>query len=313
MDGVPRSDLDAVLQMLRSSADPRSVAESVRTATGTTVIARAPQRPAEPAIRSGTTQACHASCAETTQFTMKSPQLVGNYGEYEIVLLQAPLAASHVESLVELLGHKGEPWLVDIRERYAGQGRDVAVVATYGQQPVSHLWISADAQYPAFATLGHVFTRPAHRRRGLARAGCFRARCSTMMLRPADCWCWEWTTWPPCHSMRRRISEPARARCARSPGHDSRSCADDLLERRWPAPQGRLRSVPFGTGLYASGILLLNAFPGDSKLQSLGILNGHEAELQLLEGIWRARRGESLNAFVDEATGCLVRDRTHNA
>ena len=312
MDGVPRSDLDAVLQMLRSSADraplpkvselppEQQLSLDRHNVQQSLQYAREQLRP------------CHASCAETTQFTMKSPQLVGNYGEYKIVLLQAPLAASHVESLVELLGHKGEPWLVDIRDRYAGR---VATLPSWPHMASNRSVISGSVPTRSILRLRRWGTSLLCRRIAAEgwRGGCFRARCSTMTLRPANCWCWEWTTRPPCHSMRCRISEPARARCARSPGHDSRSCADDLLEGRWPAPQGRLRSVPFGTGLYASGILLLNAFPGDSKLQSLGILNGHEAELQLLEGIWRARRGESLNAFVDEATGCLVRDRTHNA
>ena len=83
--------------------------------------------------------------------------------------------------------------------------------------------------------------------------------------------------------------------------------ASDLLAGRWPAAGGTLRRAPLGPDWYASGVLLLNVLPGEAKLPTLEIFNGHEAELRLLEGMQRAGvEGESLEALVDEATGCLV-------
>lgn len=231
---------------------------------------------------------------------------IRTHSDYNIALLQTPLAAADLESLMRLLGHKGEPWLGDIQGRYAGAGPDFAVVAIHGARPVSHLWIGADAGYPGFAMLGHVFTLPEHRRQGLARVLLetaleqydARRTCQVLVLgvdNPTAVSLYERAGFrnlhgPDVHGHQVMIRGPA---------------ADGLLAGRWPVAPGEVRRVPFGPGLYASAVLLLNAFPGDSKLRSLGIMTGHEAELQLLEGIWRARRGESLNAFVDEATGCL--------
>ena len=96
-------------------------------------------------------------------------RILFTHGDYRIALLRAPLAASEIESLARLLGHKGEPWLEDIRRRYAGRGPDFCAVAFHHDQPVSHLWIGADAAYPRFAVLGHVYTAPEHRCKGLAR------------------------------------------------------------------------------------------------------------------------------------------------
>ena len=238
---------------------------------------------------------------------MKCRNLVRTHAEYSIVLLEAPLAAAEVKSLAKLLGHKGEPWLGDIRRRYAGCGSDYAVVAMHGDEPVSHLWVGADAGYPAFAVLGHVFTLPAHRRQGLSKTLLEIALQHDSVLadrllvlgvdNPAAIPLYE-------HAGFRNLHGPDTL------GHQVMirgAAAEDLLAGRWPVLADPLHRVPFGAGHYASGILLLNAFPGDAKLLSLGIMNGHEAELRLLEGMQRAGlEGESLDAFVDGGTGCLL-------
>ena len=82
-------------------------------------------------------------------------QTLQRHGEYQVTLFNAPLAAAEVETMARLLGHKGEPWLTDIRRRYAGRGPDFCMVAWLGDQPVSHLWVGPDAGYPRFAVLGH--------------------------------------------------------------------------------------------------------------------------------------------------------------
>ncbi|MBM4093311.1 MAG: GNAT family N-acetyltransferase [Planctomycetes bacterium] len=226
---------------------------------------------------------------------------------YDIVLFEAPLAASEIASLTRLLGHKGEPWLEDIRCRYAGHAADFCVVAIHRDEPVSHVWIGADAGYPAIALLGHVFTLPEHRRRGLARVllrtalAHSDARASRLLALGVD------------NLAAALLYLGAGFRDLGPPdshGHQVMvrgAAADDLLAGRWPVAGGVVRRSPLGPAWYASGVLLMNAFPGTNKLPSLGIVNGHEAELQLLECTHRAAvQGESVQVLVEDATGCLM-------
>ena len=234
-------------------------------------------------------------------------QTLQRHGEYQVTLSNAPLAAAEVETMVRLLGHKGEPWLADIRRRYAGRGPDFCVVAWLADQPVSHLWVGPDTSYPRFAVLGHVFTAPEHRRRGLAGV-----LLEAALARSDTC---------PDRLLVLGVDNPAAAalyeragfRTLHGPdasGHRVMirgAGVDDLLARRWPVESGPLRRVPFGASHYAGGILLMNTFPGAAKLPSLGITDGHDTELRLLQGMERSGHdGETLDALVDGTTDCLV-------
>ncbi len=83
-------------------------------------------------------------------------------------LLIIPPCAARWHALQDLLAHKGPPWLEDIEQRFA-QGvagaRDAFAVVPNGGQFVAHACINA---FGHTGVLGHVFTRPDHRRRGYA-------------------------------------------------------------------------------------------------------------------------------------------------
>jgi GNAT superfamily N-acetyltransferase len=90
--------------------------------------------------------------------------------------LSAPLAPARQEQVLALLGHKGTPWIEDIQCRLAGsrpEARDHFFAASCGQQLVAHVWYTVSASDGRLGLLGHVFTRPEFRRRGIA-AGLLR-------------------------------------------------------------------------------------------------------------------------------------------
>lgn len=84
-------------------------------------------------------------------------------------LLIIPPAPNHWAALEDLVGHKGEPWLRDIRTRcvdgVAGAEDAFAVVSDGGH----FLAVSCINKRLDVGILGHVFTRPECRRRGYAR------------------------------------------------------------------------------------------------------------------------------------------------
>jgi GNAT superfamily N-acetyltransferase len=85
------------------------------------------------------------------------------------IVLHTPPAAD--AQLVSLLQHKGSPWIEDIQRRLGGAvpgSRDCFAAAYAGSQPVAHAWYTAAAGNPRLGLLGHVFTRPEYRGRGLA-------------------------------------------------------------------------------------------------------------------------------------------------
>jgi N-acetylglutamate synthase-like GNAT family acetyltransferase len=84
----------------------------------------------------------------------------------------APLERSLAQDLVALLEHKGAPWIDDIRRRIRGElpgAEDHYFVAATGQRLVAHAWYTVSATDSQLGLLGHVYTRPELRRRGLSR------------------------------------------------------------------------------------------------------------------------------------------------
>ena len=87
---------------------------------------------------------------------------------YTTSVLQTPLSPELARRMERLLGHKGEPWISDIRERLSGEDLDLFAVGFRDDEPVANVWVGASRGCPELGVLGHVFTVPEHRRRGLA-------------------------------------------------------------------------------------------------------------------------------------------------
>lgn len=86
----------------------------------------------------------------------------------EIRKLTAPLEDT---GLLTLLRHKGSPWIEEIRNRIEGkyaESVDRFLVALAGDRLVAHVWYTVSAADARLGLLGHVFTRPDYRRRGIS-------------------------------------------------------------------------------------------------------------------------------------------------
>ncbi len=83
----------------------------------------------------------------------------------------SPLASSCARDLVVFLQHKGPPWVDDLRRRVRGEmegAEDHFFVALEGQRLVGHVWYTVSRADPRLGLIGHVFTDPGFRRRGIA-------------------------------------------------------------------------------------------------------------------------------------------------
>ena len=84
------------------------------------------------------------------------------------LMIMAP-APGRWPALQDLVGHKGRPWLADIERRVLHGvlgSLDVYAVIPSGGQFLANACID---KFGDVGVLGHVFTRPEHRRRGYAR------------------------------------------------------------------------------------------------------------------------------------------------
>ncbi len=85
---------------------------------------------------------------------------------------QAPLASAVANDLIALLGHKGEPWVGDLRRRLRGAldgAEDHYFVARDDNRMVGHVWYTVAAVDPRLGLIGHVYTHPDARRRGVSK------------------------------------------------------------------------------------------------------------------------------------------------
>ena len=86
----------------------------------------------------------------------------------EIRKLTAPLEDAE---LLTLLSHKRGPWMDDIRSRTQGEcggSLDHYILARADNRLVAHLWYTVSADDKRIGFLGHVYTRPDYRRKGIA-------------------------------------------------------------------------------------------------------------------------------------------------
>ena len=100
---------------------------------------------------------------------------LASVSEYSFQILSAPLPPIPSQEVLSCLSELGDPWLQDIRVRLGDppeNGRNIFCVGREGSgQIVSNTWIGWNGQLPEgerVGLLGHVFTLPTHRQRGLA-------------------------------------------------------------------------------------------------------------------------------------------------
>jgi len=89
----------------------------------------------------------------------------------DIQLLCPPLSPADCMELVTFLWHKGDPWVRDIHRRLAGGmpgARDFYFIARRAGELVGHVWYTTREDAPDLGLIGHVYTAPAHRRRGIS-------------------------------------------------------------------------------------------------------------------------------------------------
>jgi GNAT superfamily N-acetyltransferase len=222
---------------------------------------------------------------------------------YEFRLLRTPLPADGRLGLEDLLGHKGEPWMEDIRWRMDRAGGDLFAVACAGGRAVANCWLGRSARCPGVAVLGHVFTAPHHRRRGLA------GRLLKMVLDEFSRAEGRWVMLG--------AGDPAAIRLYERVGFGPLMAGPnegDLTMLR-PADPAALRAEYAGTTRdwtvevlgrehYPSVCLLLCVGEGNAKLPSCGIDRGTEAEERLLHALDAQNRGEhELYAMVEGGRG----------
>jgi GNAT superfamily N-acetyltransferase len=211
---------------------------------------------------------------------------------YRAWLYGPPVEAAVAEALLELVGHKGEPWLADIEARLAGEGLDLFAATWKDEEPVAHAWLGSSAQCPRVGLVGHVFTAEEHRRRGLA------SRLLGALLARFDDWGGRWaqlsTGSEAAARLYRRFGFAVVA--AGQPGEDGER---HRVMRRGPEVaeayfehSGAWRVERLSRDHYAGLCLLLNAEAGSSKLPLLGIGSGLEAERLLLEALQAQQREE---------------------
>lgn len=92
---------------------------------------------------------------------------------FSVEHLRAPLSREMAGVVIEFLRHKGSPWIEDIQQRVRGElagAEDHYFLALADGGLVGHAWYTVAQRDRQLGLLGHVFTRPDARRRGIGRA-----------------------------------------------------------------------------------------------------------------------------------------------
>ena len=211
---------------------------------------------------------------------------------YRIKTYAAPLPTALTEQLHGFLGHKGEPWLRDIRRRYQGTGTDLCAVAWAGAVPAAHAWVGLDAASPILGLLGHVYTHPDHRRQGLAR------RLAEALLAESATHGGRYLILGVDNPAAAALYESLGFQTLNGPSASGHCCmlhgATPEVFRREIHPAA-LRQPPrwvrLSPATYAAGILLFNLTLGSAKFPPLGIDDGQRAETDLLEAMTAMEAG----------------------
>jgi GNAT superfamily N-acetyltransferase len=226
---------------------------------------------------------------------------------YTAAVFRAPLLPALADRVDRLLGHKGEPWTSDIRMRLRGDDLDLFAVASHGNRPVANVWVGASNQCPELGVLGHVYTEPEHRRRGLAAA----------LLRAAvtrfDELGGRWLQLHTGNAAARRLYEAVGFRLILAGESGEADDGDWLMLRggdeggvgdAYHESSGDWLLERCGPSHYAGLCVFLNATPGPGKVPLLGIDTGMDAEEKLLDAGLAQGRGETCIAvLLDAANG----------
>jgi len=210
---------------------------------------------------------------------------------YVAAIYRAPVPDELAGRISHLLGHKGEPWLTDIRARLAADHLDLFGVATHEGHPVAHAWLGSSRRNPEIGLIGHVYTMEQHRRRGLAAA------LLEGLLAAFDEWGGRWLTLGTNNPAAVRIYERLGFRTVNSGAHGSvimlRSAEYGAeLDAAYRECSGRWAVELYERQHYAGLCMLLSAWPQPEKMPLLRIHSGIEAEHELIEAYLAQERGE---------------------
>lgn len=213
--------------------------------------------------------------------------------EFTLRVDRAPLPLATLTALEALLAHKGEPWGTDIHARYTGNGPDWAATAWANGAPVAHIWIGLDADCPSVGVLGHVFTLPEWRGKGLA------SRLLETSLRAAEAGGARWLELGTGNMAAIRLYErvgfevltekPGEPELTMLRGPGGATPDPKTWRTSWYADAaahvaaGRLTIAPFSRKHYAGAVLLLNAFLKEEGMTLLRIRDGRQAESRLID------------------------------
>ena len=95
-------------------------------------------------------------------------------GETMRVRCVEPPDEEYLRKLRDFLSHKGRPWFEDILARLRGEraahSADFFFVGEMGGEVVGHIWYTVPRDTQDVGTLGHVYTRPDQRGKGICHA-----------------------------------------------------------------------------------------------------------------------------------------------
>jgi len=203
---------------------------------------------------------------------------------YELRLLRTPVTGPVRRALEELLGHKGEPWIGDIRRRLDHAAADLFAVAFHDGRPVSNVWVGRAAGRPQVGLLGHVYTREEHRRHGLS--GRLLQMATAAFSAEGGRWMTLGTGSAGAGRLYRRVGFGDLLGSV-AEGHATMLRPGDAegLRREFSAPPGACAVERLGRDHYPAACLLLAVWPGGGKLPACEIDTGGEAEHRLLAAL----------------------------
>jgi len=224
----------------------------------------------------------------------------------ELRLLATPLPEGERLALHALLGHKGEPWLTDILWRMENADGDSFAVAFRGEEAVASVWLGRSLGCPEVGLLGHVFTAPEHRRRGLA------GRLLELVLEGFDRSGGRWVRLTTGNAAAARLYERTGFGMVLGGAKEEhltmlRPADPAGLRARLSAPPSAWNAQLLCRLHYPSACLLLAARDEGDKLPACGIDRGLEAERRLLEVLGAHDSGRQLLWAMVEEDGGSVR------